>query len=479
MRCSAPTATTLPQLLARRDWMTRMGGGLAGAALASLLAEDAARANPVDDFHNIPGPHFAPKAKSVIQLFQHGGPSHMDLFDPKPELNQRDGQPMPSWFTDLVAISAHGNLMGVPFKFAKHGDCGVEYSEIIPHVASCADDIALIRSMYTEHNNHEQALWMIHGGTITTGRPTIGCWVNYALGSENKDLPAYVVLRNDNSYPVDRSRNWSAGWLPPKYQGVHLRNEGTPVLYLQPDQSLTPKVDGLRRELLAKLNNQHRANHAAIDGALEARIASYEMAARMQLTAADALDINQESAETHKLYGLDNPVTAPYARRCLMARRLVERGVRYVQIFVEGQRWDTHGDNANATKKICDETDQPSAALLKDLKRRGMLNDTLLIWGGEFGRTPVSQSGNGRDHHKQGFSMWMAGGGIKGGQAYGATDSLGYNAVENRTKVADFHATVFHLLGLDHNHVSYRMRGRDEKLTDVHHDAKVLNALIA
>lgn len=462
--------------------MSRFGGGIAGAALASLLADDEARANPTsglpDDFRNIPGPHFAPKARAVIQLFQHGGPSQMDLFDPKPELNQRDGQPMPSWFTDLVAITAHGNLMGVPFKFHKSGDCGVEYSEIIPHTASCADDIALIRSMYTEHNNHEQALWMIHGGTITTGRPAIGCWVNYALGSENKDLPAYVVLRNDNAYPTDRSRNWSSGWLPPKYQGVHLRNQGTPVLYLQPNQPVPPKVDGLRRDLLAKLNSEHRTSHAAIDGALEARIASYEMAARMQLTAADALDINQESAETHKLYGLDNPVTAPYARRCLMARRLIERGVRYVQVFVEGQRWDTHGDNANATKKICDETDQPSAALLKDLKRRGLLDNTLLIWGGEFGRTPVSQGGNGRDHHKQGFSMWMAGGGIKGGQAYGATDALGYHAVENRVKVADFHATVFHLLGLDHNHVTYRLRGRDEKLTDTHHDAKVLKALL-
>jgi hypothetical protein len=472
-------------LLARRGFLSRVGTGLPGIALASLLMESRAgaevtrgEASAAEAGSHNAGPHHRPRATAVIQLFQHGGPSHMDTLDPKPELNKNDGQPMPKWFTDLVAISQHGNLMGTPFKFAHAGSCGVEYSEILPHIARHADDIAVVRSMFTEHNNHEQALWMIHGGRIITGRPTLGAWVHYALGSDNHDLPAYVVLRNDGGLPVDGARNWSSGWLPPRYAGVHLRNEGTPVLYLQPSQEPPAEVGRLRGELLRKLNDEHRARHALIDPQLEARIAAYELAGRMQLTAAEALDINQETESTHRLYGLDNPRTAPYARRCLMARRLVERGVRFVQIFVEGQRWDTHGDNANATRAICEETDQPSAALLADLKQRGLLDTTLLLWGGEFGRTPVSQGGNGRDHHKQGFSLWMAGGGIKGGQAYGATDELGYHAVEKRVQVADWHATILHLLGLDHQRLAYHLHGRDERLTDVY-DAHVLEELVA
>lgn len=481
MPCHNFDYLSLPDLLHRRELFSRVGCGLTGIALASLLGDDEVRANnePTSPRTAVPsGPHHTPKARAVIQLFQHGGPSHMDLFDPKPELNKRDGQPMPKYFNDLVAISAHGGLLGTPFRFRPAGECGVEYSEIIRHIASCADDIAVIRSMHAEHNNHEQALWQMHTGLTITGRPAIGAWVNYALGSENHDLPAYVVLRNDGGMPVDGIRNWSAGWLPPRYAGVHLRNTGTPVLFLQPPTALAPDVQRLRGDLLRGLNDEHRATHAIIDPQLEARIASYELAARMQLSATEALDLNQETKETQDAYGLNNPTTAPYGRRCLMARRLVERGVRYVQVFVEGQRWDTHGDNANATKKICDETDQPAAALLKDLKQRGLLDSTLLVWGGEFGRTPVSQGGNGRDHHKQGFSLWLAGAGIKGGQAYGATDELGYHAVENRTKVADLHATIFHLLGLDHQRVSYRLRGRDERLTDVY-DAKILTPLLA
>jgi hypothetical protein len=424
------------------------------------------------------GPHFPPKAKAVIQLFQHGGPSHMDLLDPKPELNKRDGQPMPKYFTDLVAISAHGGLLATPFKFKPAGQCGVEYSEIIPHTAECADDIAVIRSMYSEHNNHEQALWHMHTGRIVTGRPTIGAWANYALGSENKDLPAYVVLRDDGSLPVDGARNWSSGWLPPKYQGVHFRHSGPPVMHLKPETAISENLQRLRFDLLRKLNAEHRAQHSIIDPQLEARIASYELAARMQVSAAEALDLAQETQETQALYGLDQPKTASYGRRCLMARRLVERGVRYLQIFIRGQMWDTHADNANATKNCCDETDKPTAALLKDLKRRGLLDSTLVVWGGEFGRTPVSQGGSGRDHHKQGFSLWLAGGGIKGGQAYGATDELGYHAVENRTKVADLHGTMLHLLGLDHRRTTYHLHGRDERLTDVY-DAKILTPLLA
>ncbi len=461
--------------LSRREWFSRSATGFAGLALGALLANEQARAASAD----APKPqrHFPAKARAVIQLFQHGGPSHMDILDPKPELNRRNGQPMPKYFTDLVKISAHGNLLGSPFKFKPAGQCGVEYSEIVPHTAACADDIAVVRSMYTEHNNHEQALWMMHGGRIVTGRPTLGAWVNYALGAENQNLPAYVVLRNDGSLPTDGTRNWSSGFLPPRYQGVHFRHSGTPVLYLQPSSPVSPKTQLLRRDLLRELNADHQERNPGISGELEARIASYEMAARMQLHAAEALDLNRETPQTHKLYGIGEPKTDSYARRCLIARRLVERGVRFVQIFVEGQIWDTHSKNAEGTKNCCAQTDKPIAGLLRDLKQRGLLDNVLVVWGGEFGRTPVSQSGEGRDHHKQGFSLWLAGGGVKGGQAYGATDELGYHAIENRVMVADLHATILHLLGLDHRKVSYPFHGRDERLTDVY-DAKVLSPLL-
>lgn len=458
--------------LSRRDWFSRTATGFAGLALGSLLADERVSANDLQ-------PHHAPRARAVIQLFQHGGPSHMDMHDPKPELNKRNGQKMPASFTDLVLITPHGGLMGTPFKFHKAGQCGVEYSDIIPHTATCADDIAVIRSMYTEHNNHEQALWMMHTGRIITGRPTIGAWVSYALGSENQNLPAYVVLRNDASLPIDGQRNWSSGFLPPRYQGVHFRHMGnSPVLYLKPASPVSDKMQELRNGLLRDLNDEHLGRNPAIAGDLEARIASYEMAGRMQLYASEALDIARETPETHKLYGVGQPKTDSYARRCLIARRLVERGVRYVQIFVEGQIWDTHSKNADGTKACCQQTDQPIAGLLKDLKRRGLLDSTLVLWGGEFGRTPVSQAGEGRDHHKQGFTMWLAGGGIKGGQAYGATDEFGYHAVENKVQVADLHATVLHQLGLNHEKVTYSINGRDERLTDVY-PAKILKPLLA
>ncbi len=472
----SPQIRYVYDLLDRRELFSRTAAGFTGLALASLLGESAAQGETsVSSFAR--EPHYRPRAKAVIQLFQHGGPSHMDLLDPKPELTKRHGQPMPESFTDLVKISAHGNLMGSPFKFHRAGECGIEYSEVMPHVAGCADDIAVIRSMHCEHNNHEQALWQMHTGRIVSGRPSIGSWVTYALGSETKNLPAYVVLRTDSALPIDGARNWSSGFLPPKYQGVHFRHTGTPVLYLNPTTAVSGKLDGLRRDLLQTINAEHLSQHPRLAPQLEARIASYELAGRMQLYAAEALDLAQETAETQALYGIGQEKTDSYGRRCLIARRLVERGVRYVQIFVEGQIWDTHSNNAAATRACCDKTDQPAAALIKDLKRRGLFDDVLIVWGGEFGRTPVSQSGDGRDHHKQGFSVWMAGGGIKGGQTYGATDELGYYATENKTMVADLHATILHLLGLDHKKVTYNLNGRDERLTDVY-DAHVIEPLL-
>jgi uncharacterized protein (DUF1501 family) len=476
MAHTSPTARCLSDLISRRELLTRSAAGFAGLALSSLLMADRARGEATRSGASA-GTHFPPKAKAVIQLFQHGGPSHMDLLDPKPELNARNGQPMPAFFTDLVKLTAHGNLLGTPYKFHKSGQCGVEYSEILPHTAKLADEIAVVRSMHCEHNNHEQALWQMHTGRIVSGRPTMGAWVNYALGSENENLPAYIVLRNDSSLPTDGTRNWSSGFLPPQYQGVHFRHTGTPVLYLQPTTAVSESTQQLRRDLLKTLNESHRAEHPSFAPELEARIASYEMAARMQVHTGDALHLAQESAQTHALYGIGQSKTDSYARRCLIARRLIERGVRFVQVFVEGQIWDTHSKNAEGTKNCCEQTDQPVAALLSDLKRRGLLDSTLVMWCGEFGRTPVSQSGEGRDHHKQGFSLWLAGGGIKGGQAYGATDELGYHAVENRTMIADLHATVLHLLGLDHKRLTYNLHGRDERLTDVY-DARVIRELL-
>jgi Protein of unknown function (DUF1501) len=467
---------TLIEHLSRRHWFSRTATGFAGLALGTLLSED--RTSATEERDDAAAPRVRPRARSVIQLFQHGGPSHIDLLDPKPELNRYHGQPMPPSFTDLVKLNAHGNLLGSPFKFRPAGASGVEYSEILPFTAECADDIAVIRSMYTEHNNHEQALWMMHTGRIVSGRPTLGAWVSFALGSGNQNLPAYVVLRNDSAMPVDGARNWSSGFLPPRYQGVHFRHTGTPVLYLRPTSSVTAKEQRLRRGLLQELNAEHLARNPTVAADLEARIASYELAARMQLHAGNALDLAQESAETRALYGIDQPRTDSYGKRCLIARRLVERGVRFVQIFVENQIWDTHNKNAAGTKACCEQTDRPIAGLLKDLKRRGLLDQVLVVWCGEFGRTPVSQAGDGRDHHKQGFSVWLAGGGIRGGQVYGATDDLGYHAVENRVMVADLHAMILHLLGLDHRKVTFQVHGREERLTDVY-DAKVIRPLLA
>src|SRR4051794_10518525 len=300
LQASMPTQDLVRQL-SRRGWFNRSATGFAGLALGALLSDEQARGEPVSDR---PAKPIRPRARAVIQLFQHGGPSHMDLLDPKPELNRRNGQPMPESFTDLVKLTPHGNLLGSPFRFRPAGSCGVEYSELLPFTAECADDIAVVRSMYTEHNNHEQALWMMHTGRIVSGRPTAGAWVSYALGSENQNLPAYVVLRNDSQLPIDGTRNWSSGFLPARYQGVHFRHTGAPVAYLNPSSPVTDTTQELRRDLLRELNEEHRAAHPEIGGELEARVASYEMAARMQLSAGEALDLSKETPETLKLYGV-------------------------------------------------------------------------------------------------------------------------------------------------------------------------------
>src|SRR6516164_1669681 len=446
--------------LSRRDVLASLGGGFGGVVLASLLKADGPRVHDLRPRQ----PHFEPKARAVIQLFMHGGPSHLDLLDPKPMLDRYDGQAPPAEVADDERIT--GNLLKSAFRFRKHGQSGLEFSDAFQHIPRHADRIAVIRSMFTEHRNHEQALWMMHTGMIIAGRPSIGAWVAYGLGTENQNLPAYVVLPDPRGLPVDGIRNWSSGWMPPLYQGMQFRSEGMPVLNLQPRTPRPADVEANRMRLLDALNAQHRTARPD-ELELDARIANFEMAARMQLSAGDALDINQESPATHRLYGLDNPTTRPYGVRCLMARRLVERGVRFVQLFMSGQPWDTHGNNTAGTKSCCDQTDLPIAGLLTDLAGRGLLDSTLVFWGGEFGRTPGAQNRDGRDHHPYGFSVWLAGGGIQGGQVYGATDDFGYRAAAQRTSVADLHATMLHQLGLDYARLSYPRHGREERLTDV------------
>lgn len=472
--------------LSRRDALSRLGSGFGGLALASLLG-DARRseaAAPGSAYNLLPRPpHHAPKARAVIQLFMHGGPSQVDLLDPKPELSRLDGQSPPAEVADDENRTTY--LLGSPFKFSRHGESGLEFSEVLPGIARHADDIAVIRSMFTEHRNHEQAIWMANTGLTVSGRPNIGSWVAYGLGAENQNLPAYVALPEPKGLPVDGARNWSSGWLPPVYQGTAIRSEGMPVLHLQPKTARPADIDQARLDLLRQLNDRHRQSRPG-ELELDARISSFELAARMQLTATDALDITQETPATQQLYGLDQDKTRAYGKRCLMARRLVERGVRFVQIFMAGQPWDTHANNTAGIRSCCEQTDGPVAGLLTDLKQRGLLDSTLILWGGEFGRTPGAEQrsdnktrgSEGRDHHPYGFSVWLAGGGIRGGQAYGATDDFGYRAIANRTQTSDLHATMLHLLGLDHQTLTFAHNSRDERLTDVY-DARVIQELLA
>ncbi len=375
--------------------------------------------------------------------------------------------------------SESNKLLGCPFKFQPRGTCGMEISEALPHLAELADDLCLVRSMHTDHNNHTESLVMITSGKIFPGRPTLGSWVSYALGTENQNLPSYIVLRDPEGYPGTGSTLWQNGWLPAMYRGTEFSAQGTPVLNLQPG---LPLPEGAQRddlEFLARMNARHRESYPR-ETALEARIRNYELAARMQLAAGDVLDLSRETAATRSMYGLDNPATAGYGSRLLMARRLVESGVRFVQVFAAaGNPWDSHGNVKTEIEKIAGKIDLPSAALIRDLKARGLLESTIVLWSGEFGRLPVSQNGKGRDHNRNGFSLVLAGGGFKPGYAHGATDDVGYRAVENPVHVTDLFATLLHQLGLDHNKLTFRHHGRDETLTDAAvTGAKVVHELI-
>jgi hypothetical protein len=469
--------------ISRRRFFNGVAGGICGAALIDLLGRDLRAAVPADLKPR--EPQFPAKARSVIHLFMNGGPSQMDLFDPKPFLGEHHGQPYFSKIAGEVENPASaGALMRSPFRFARRGQCGMWVSDALSQLADQVDDIALIRSMHTTNLTHEPAVYMIHSGKEGPGRPALGSWVVYGLGSENQNLPAYVVLDDPLGLPVNGVESWQSGFLPPVFQGTRFRSSGSPILNLRPDADRPGEVVRTESEILAALDQLHRQQRPGQPD-LDARISSYELAARMQLAATDALDLTKESAAVLDMYGVGRPPTDSYARRCLIARRLVERGVRFVQLFINGQIWDNHTGLAADLKTACERTDRPIAALLRDLKQRGLFDSTLVVWGGEFGRLPIAQLSPdkderkaGRDHNKNAFCTWMAGAGIKGGTTYGATDEIGLSAVENPVTVPDWHATILHLLGLHHDQLYLELNGLKEKLTGVK-EAKVVKGILA
>jgi len=454
--------------MTRREMLRNTGLGF-GALAASWLAADAAGA--------VRPPHASPRARAVIMLMQNGGPSQMDLFDPKPALEKFDGKVHHERVEMFQKGSEANKLLKSPFRFAPHGQCGMELSEVIPAIGSVADELCLVRSMVSEHNNHTEGLVLMNTGKIFQGRPALGSWISYGLGSENHNLPAYVVLRDPAGYNTSGALLWQNGWLPARHRGTEINTQGTPVWNLDPPEDLDPAArrDDLR--FLARLNRRHQRRHPD-NSDLEARIANYELAARMQLEAANLLNLDRESDATRKLYGLDSEITRNYGLRCLMARRLVEAGVRFVQIFPplkpQFQPWDAHTDTRKENEIICAQCDLPSAALITDLKQRGLLDETLVLWTGEFGRLPVSQNKSGRDHNRNAFSLFMAGAGLKRGHVHGATDEVGYRVAEGRMTVPDLHATILDRLGLDHQRLSYLHNGGPETLTD----ARVTNARV-
>lgn len=465
--------------ISRRTFLGGAGAGFGALALGGLLQRDAA-AHGGASTTRPHEPHFPGKAKSVIWLFLDGGPSHLDLFDPKPALTKFGGQPLPDSFPrplTAMGVTANTPLLPSKRKFKQHGQAGIWVSDWYPEIATCVDDIAVLRSCWADGLNHVGSVCQMNTGSILGGRPCIGSWAVYGLGNQSDSLPAYVVLLDTPSDPPGGNRNWGTGFMPATYQGTKFRPGESPVLHLAPPHSAVNDLQRTKLDFIQKLNRQHQARRTE-DTDLEARIAAYELAYRMQSAAPEAVDLAQESEETKQLYGLDQKETEAAGRNCLLARRLVERGVRYVQLyFGSGSKWDAHKDVEGNHSKYCRQSDRPIAGLLRDLKRRGMLDETLVVWGGEFGRTPMSESGDGRDHNPYGFTIWMAGGGIKGGTVYGATDELGLYAVENKAHVHDVHATILHLLGLDHEQLTFHHNGRDERLTIV--DGHVIKDVIA
>ncbi|MBK9170833.1 MAG: DUF1501 domain-containing protein [Bryobacterales bacterium] len=456
----------LRPVLSRRDLLLRAANGFGGIALASLLpAPAAARVNPLAPKK----PHFEARAKSVIFIFNVGGPSHIDTFDPKPLLAKHQGQRLPDSFGQVNGQFTDGKtpILACPWEFSRHGECGMDVSTLFPHLAKRVDDICFVRSFYTESVVHAPAMYQVHTGRILMGYPSMGSWVTYGLGSESENLPAYVVMPQPEGTPEGGTPCWGAGFLPAVHQGTVFRPGPRPIVHLEPPAGMTPERQRKALDLLQKMNELDTPEG---DSELAARISSYELAYRMQSHAPEAVDLSRESEATRRMYGVEQPHTADFGSRCLLARRLVERGVRFVQLYSGGgpliTQWDAHKDLVGNHEKMAGHTDQPIAALLTDLKQRGLLDSTLIVWGSEFGRLPMSESGTGRDHNPHGFTMWFAGGGVKGGQVIGATDEFGLRAIGDRYHMRDFHATLLHLLGLDQNRLWVLHNGRHEKLTD-------------
>lgn len=475
--------------LTRRQSLWQMGGGFAGLAMTALLESEgffqkigyaaAPSTNPLAPRES----HFPCKAKSCIFLLMNGGPSHIDTWDPKPELEKHAGQSMPA---DRKFINSAGRAIGklapAVRPFRPGGECGLPVSDFYPWTRRHADKLAVIRSCYTDTHAHGSALVQMNTGKPIIGRPSMGSWISYGLGSENQDLPGYVVMLDKRGGPIGGQPNWSSGFIPAAFQGTLFRSLGTPILDLSPPEQYSRDDQRQQLDLLAELNRTHL--EARLGGTeLAARAASYELAFRMQAEAPEAVDLSQESAHTIEEYGVERPATAEFGRNCLIARRLVERGVRFVQLYSGGghleETWDAHESVEKNHGRHAGETDQPIAALLADLEQRGLLESTLVVWGGEFGRMPFSEGVGkpGRNHNPYGFSMWMAGGGVKGGTVYGETDELGFAAVTNRAHVHDIHATILHLMGLDHTRLTYFHQGRDDRLTDVF--GNVIHAIVA
>ncbi len=484
--------------VSRRQWLRQAGCGFGVLGLAGVLADDglletAAAADNLGeralDPLAVQPTHFAPKAKRVIWLFINGGPSHVDTWDYKPGLEKWDGKSIREFDPEFKNTTgffkdAVGALMKSPFKFTPRGQCGKMVSSIFPHLGEHVDKMAFIHSGFSESNNHSPALFMMNTGMPRMGFPCVGSWVTYGLGSESRNLPGFVVMSDPKGrgLPKGHAANWSAGFLPGVYQGTHLRPEGAPIDNLTRPPEMTKETQRAQLDLLKVLNTAHSEQFAA-DGELSARIESFELAYRMQIAAPEAIDIESETAATHAMYGIGNPECDHFARQCLIARRLVERGVRFVQIYsggMENQRsWDGHIDIQGNHSQFAAETEQPTAALLADLEQRGLLDETLVIWCGEFGRLPIAQVGEkpGRDHNPHCFSAWLAGGGVKGGVSYGESDEVGYKAAVNPVHINDLHATILHLLGMDHTRLTYKYNGRRFRLTDV--GGKVLHDILA
>jgi len=473
----------------RREFLWQTGAGFAGTALSGLLQRDGFSLG-LADAATVPvnplapkDPAFAPKAKNVIFLFMYGGPSHMDSFDYKPAMKGRDNQTVEVKTFGRGGHKNQGRIVEPRWDFHQYGECGKWVSDLFPNVATCVDDIAFLHSMTADSPIHGSAMLMMNSGKILSGSPCLGSWINYGLGSVNENLPGFVVMLDPSGGPISGAKNWSSGYMPASYQGTIFRSKGAPIIDLNAPQGTTREM---QRELLDHLN-EINASHAASradNSELAARINSYELAFKMQKHAPDAVDFSQETAETQKMYGLDQPRTQDFGRRCLLARRLVERGVRFIQLYSGGSHndsnWDAHGDLEKNHNFHAGNTDQPVAALLKDLKQRGMLKDTLVVWGGEFGRQPTAEyaSGTGRDHNAYGFTMWMAGGGIKGGVSVGTTDELGSTAVDSPFHVKRLHATILHQMGLDPNGLSYFHGGLDQKLVGVEHVDPIRDILV-